>query len=429
MVRRLWSAAMEKVNMKRSISGSIITPASSRMADTALCCRTSRVRGEWGVSSRTSSRTGLNPRMKIITCAKQVQGAAKRVRLGDSDLLVSECCLGTMTWGNQNTEEEAHEQLNYAWECGVNFLDTAEMYPVPPSQETQGKTDIYIGTWLKQQRREDVILATKVSGYGRQSYLREGGELPRVNEKNIVESVDKSLQRLGTDYIDLLQIHWPDRYVPLFGAGVYDSKNEREGDVPFEEQLKALEKVIKEGKVRYVGVSNETSYGVMKFCQAAESCGLPKIVSIQNSYSLLVRGPFETDLVEVCAPRQNNVSLLAYSPLAGGSLTGKYITGDESTLSKSRFNLFANYMQRYQQSLAREAVAAYVDVAKTHGLTPTQLALAWCKSRWFVTSSIIGATTMDQLRENIGAFDIELTEECIFDIGGVYKRYRDPAFN
>jgi len=367
--------------------------------------------------------------MKIITCAKQVQGAANRVRLGDSDLLVSECCLGTMTWGNQNTEEEAHEQLNYAWECGVNFLDTAEMYPVPPSQETQGKTDLYIGSWLKQQRREDVILATKVSGYGRQSYLREDGGLPRVNERNIIESVDKSLQRLCTDYIDLLQIHWPDRYVPLFGAGVYDVKNEREGDIPFEEQLKALEKVIKQGKVRYVGVSNETSYGLMRFCQAAESFGLPKIVSIQNSYSLLVRGPFETDLVEVCAPRQNNVSLLAYSPLAGGSLTGKYITGDESTLSKSRFNLFANYMQRYQQSLAREAVAAYVDVARTHGLTPTQLALAWCKSRWFVTCSIIGATTMEQLLENIDAFDVELTEECITDIAGVYKRYRDPAFN
>lgn len=342
---------------------------------------------------------------------------------------MSECCLGTMTWGVQNTEAEAHEQLNYAWERGINFLDTAEMYPVPPTQETQGKTDEYIGSWLKQRRREDVVLATKVSGYGRQTYLRADGELPRVNEKNILESVDKSLQRLGTDYVDLLQIHWPDRYIPLFGAGVYDAKNEREGDVPFEDQLRALEKVIKEGKVRYIGVSNETSYGVMKFCQAAEMSGLPKIVSIQNSYSLLVRGPFETDLVEVCAPRQNNVSLLAYSPLAGGSLTGKYLTQDESVLSKSRFRLFANYMQRYQQSLAREAVAAYVDVAKAHGLTPTQLALAWCKSRWFVSCSIIGATTMEQLRENINAFDVELTEDCLADIANVYKKYRDPAFN
>ena len=356
--------------------------------------------------------------------------AADRVQLGESDLMVSKCCLGTMTWGKQNTEEEAHEQLDYSWEQGINFLDTAEIYPVPPEKDTQGRTDRYIGSWLKSRKnRDNVVLATKVSGYGRQSYLRKDGSFPRVDEKNIVESVDSSLNRLGVDCIDLLQVHWPDRYVPLFGAAHYNIEEEREGDIPFEEQLKALQKVIDAGKVRYIGVSNETSYGVMKFCQLAESAGLPRIQTIQNSYSLLVRGGFETDLAEVCAPRQCNVSLLAYSPLAGGSLTGKYMTNDESKIAKSRFTLFQGYMKRYQQSIAREAVSEYVQIASNHGLTPTQLALAWCNSRWFVTSTIIGATTLDQLKENINSFDVTLSEEVLHDIAGVYRKYRDPSFN
>lgn len=357
--------------------------------------------------------------------------AAERVRLGESDLLVSKCCLGTMTWGNQNTEQEAHEQLSAAWDqYGLNFMDTAEIYPIPPTAETQGATERYIGSWLAQggAKREDVVLATKVSGYGRQSWLREGGKLPRVDAENIEEALNKSLQRLGTDYVDLLQVHWPDRYVPLFGAAAYNSANEREGDIPFEEQLRGLERVVKAGKVRYIGVSNETSYGVMRFIQAAEQLGLPRIVSIQNSYSLLVRGAFETDLAEVCAPRQCNVGLLAYSPLAGGALTGKYIEGGKA-VEKARMNIFQGYMARYQKSLAREAVGEYVAVAKKHGLTPTQLALAWCQSRWFVASTIIGATGMEQLRENIEAFDVELSEECLADIDAVYRRYRDPAFN
>lgn len=297
-------------------------------------------------------------------------------------------------------------------------------YPVPPSEETQGNTDRYINTWLKNQKRDDIILATKVSGYGRQTYLRADGSFPRVDEKNVVESVESSLQRLGTDYIDLLQIHWPDRYVPLFGAAVYDPKNERDDDISFEEQLLALKKVVDAGKVRYVGVSNETSYGVMRFVQAAEAIGLPKIVSIQNSYSLLVRGPFETDLAETC--HQTNVGLLAYSPLAGGSLTGKYIKDPNA---KGRFNIFPGYMQRYTQSMAKEAVQAYCDVAEKNALTPTQLALGWCNSRWFVTSTIIGATTMEQLKENIEAFEVNLSEDVIAEIGEVYRRYRDPAFN
>ncbi|EFN59433.1 hypothetical protein CHLNCDRAFT_48483 [Chlorella variabilis] len=303
-----------------------------------------------------------------------------------------------MTWGMQNTEQEAHQQLSAAWnEFGLNFMDTAEIYPVPPAAETQGLTERYIGSWLKAggAKREDVVLATKVSGYGRQPYLREGGKLPRVDADNIEYALNRSLERLGTDYVDLLQIHWPDRYVPLFGAQSYNAAQEREGDIPFEEQLRGLERVVQAGKVRHIGVSNETSYGVMRFIQAAEQLGLPRVVSIQNSYSLLTRGGYETDLAEVCAPRQCN----------------------------------ARYMARYNQSLAKQAVGEYVEVAKRHGLTPAQLALAWCNSRWFMASVIIGATSMEQLRENVGAFSVELSPECLADIDAVYRRYKDPALN
>jgi len=363
-----------------------------------------------------------------VRCAA---AASDRVTLGSSELSVSKCCLGTMTWGQQNTESEAHEQLDYALESGINFIDTAEIYPVPPVAETQGRTDKYIGSWFASRgTRNDVVLATKVSGYGRQSYLRKDGSNPRVNESNVVESVDASLQRLGVDHIDLLQVHWPDRYVPLFGAKSYDVTLERPDDIPFQEQLRALQKVVDAGKVRYVGVSNETSYGVMRFCQLAESAGLPRIQTIQNSYSLICRSLFETDLAEVCAPRQCNVSLLAYSPLAGGALSGKYIGDDDSKRKNSRFELFQGYMARYQQSIGREAVEQYVQVAQKHGMTPAELALAWVNTRWFVTSNIIGATSMEQLKENIKAFEIgELSDELLFDVGEVYRRYRDPSFN
>ncbi|CAK0734225.1 hypothetical protein CVIRNUC_000401 [Coccomyxa viridis] len=328
-----------------------------------------------------------------------------------------------MTWGVQNKESEAHQQLSYAvQDIGLNFFDTAEIYPVPPSAETQGQTDRFISTWLKKQKREELVLATKVAGYGNK-YLRQNGEETRITAKQVEESVNGSLSRLGTDHIDLLQVHWPDRYVPLFGAGAYDIANERD-EVPFEEQLRALDNVVRAGKVRYIGVSNETSYGVMRFAQLAEQLGLPKIVSIQNSYSLLVRTGFETDLAEVCAPRQANVGLLAYSPLAGGALSGKYT---DKAPEGARFTIFPGYMERYTKSLAKQAVAEYAAVAKKHGLTPTELALAWCKGKWQVTSTIIGATSMEQLKENIGAFDIELSEDAINDIERVYKRFRDPT--
>ncbi|GIL87557.1 hypothetical protein Vretimale_14755 [Volvox reticuliferus] len=362
--------------------------------------------------------------------SKQRLKAADRVRLGESDLLVSACCLGTMTWGKQNTEAEAHEQLSYAWDQGINFLDTAEMYPIPTEAATQGRTDRYIGTWIKSsgRKREDMVVATKVSGYSdRVTWVRNPPRTVRVNREQIVESVDASLKRLQLDHVDLLQIHWPERYVPLFGAGPYDPKNERSDTVPFEEQLQGLEEVVKAGKVRYIGVSNETSLGVSQFCHIAAATGLPKIQTIQNGYSLLVRVPFETDLSETC--NHHKVSLLAYSPLAGGMLSAKYNRLGDEALKAARFNMFPGYMARYKASLVQEAVAKYADVAEKYGMTPTEMALAWCKSRWFVASTIIGATTMDQLRENLHSFDKELSAECIAEIQALYRVYKDPTVN
>ncbi|CAI9118171.1 OLC1v1019703C2 [Oldenlandia corymbosa var. corymbosa] len=351
-------------------------------------------------------------------------------KLGDSDLVISEITLGTMTFGQQNTESEAHDILNYAFEQGINILDTAEAYPIPMSKETQGRTDRYIGSWLKSQPRDKVIVATKVAGYSeRSSYLRDNAKVLRVDAANIKESVEKSLQRLGTDYIDLLQIHWPDRYVALFGEFFYDPSKWRPS-VPFDEQLLAFKELIDEGKVRYIGVSNETSYGVMEFIHAAKVKGLPKIVSIQNSYSLLVRCKFEVDLVEVCHPNNCNIGLLAYSPLGGGALSGKYLDIDSEAARKGRLNLFPGYMERYNKSIAREATIEYAGVAKKHGLTLVELALAFARDRPFMTSSIIGATSVDQLKEDIDAFlNVErpLPAEIMADIETVFKRYKDPA--
>ncbi|KAL5701916.1 hypothetical protein ACHQM5_027198 [Ranunculus cassubicifolius] len=351
-------------------------------------------------------------------------------KLGDSDLTISEITLGTMTFGEQNTETEAHEQLCYAFDNGINILDTAEMYPIPTKKETQGKTDLYISSWLKDQSRDKIILATKVAGYTeRSSYLRDDTEVLRVDAPNIKESVEKSLKRLNTDYIDLLQIHWPDRYVPLFGAFTYDSSKWRPS-VPFVEQLKAMKELIDQGKVRYIGVSNETSYGVMEFVHAAKMEGLPKIVSIQNSYSLLSRCKFEVDLIEVCHPENCNIGLLAYSPLAGGSLSGKYLDIDSDAAKRGRLNLFPRYMERYNKSVAREATLKYIELAKKHGLTPVQLALAFARDRPFVTSSIIGATSLDQLKEDMHAFlktERPLPDEVTSDIEEIFKRYKDPA--
>ncbi|KAI5649570.1 hypothetical protein M9H77_35575 [Catharanthus roseus] len=352
-------------------------------------------------------------------------------KLGDSDLNISEITLGTMTFGGQNTEKEAHEILSYAFDQGINILDTAEMYPIPINKDTQGRTDLYIGSWLKSQPRDKVILATKVCGYSEEStHVRDNAKVLRVDAANIKESVEKSLKRLNTDYIDLLQIHWPDRYVPSFGEFFYDPSRWRPS-VPFVEQLRAFKEVIDEGKVRYIGVSNETAYGVMEFVHAAKNQGLPKIVSIQNSYSLLVRCRFEIDLVEVCHPNNScNVGLLAYSPLAGGSLTGKYLDIDSEAAKKGRLNLFPGYMERYNTSISREATVKYIEVGKKYGLTPVELALAFVRDRPFVTSSIIGATSLDQIKQDIDAvLSVErpLPSELMNEIEIIFKKYKDPS--
>lgn len=350
-----------------------------------------------------------------------------KTKLGNSNLLVSDICLGTMTWGQQNTEEEGIEQLNLAFkDYGINFLDTAEMYPVPTKAETSGRTDLCVGKWLKTMKRDEVILATKVAGPGISWLAGRDGEGSRLSASQITVSVDESLKRLGTDYIDLLQIHWPDRYVPIFGRQGYNTSLERDA-ISFEEQLTALDKLVKSGKVRHIGVSNESPFGVMKFSQVAKELGLSKMVTIQNSYSLLVRHDFENGLAEVCSPRNENVGLLAYSPLAGGILTGKYAKPD--CPSTARLNLFEGYMARYKQSLAQTAVAEYAEIAKSVGITPAELALAWCYKQPHVASTIIGGTSIPQLMENINAYGkINMIDDDVSGrINDVYKRFKDPA--
>ncbi|KAF5950661.1 hypothetical protein HYC85_012654 [Camellia sinensis] len=382
------------------------------------------------VRRRKSSLSSNNTITAILTPKQAQKSALQYKKLGDSDLLISEITLGTMTFGEQNTEKEAHEMLSYAFENGINALDTSEAYPIPMKKETQGSTDRYIGSWLKSQPRDKVILATKVCGYSeRSSYMRDNAKILRVDAANIKESVEKSLKRLNTDYIDLLQIHWPDRYVALFGDFFYDPSKWRPS-VPFVEQLRALKELIDEGKVRNIGVSNETSYGVMEFVHAAKAEGLPKIVSIQNSYSLLVRCKFEVDLVEVCHPNNCNIGLLAYSPLGGGSLSGKYIDIDSEAAKRGRLNLFPGYMERYNRSIAKEATIKYIEVAKKHGLTLVELALGFARDRPFMTSLIIGATSVNQLKEDIDAVlttERPFPPEVMADIETVFKRYKDPA--
>jgi len=338
-----------------------------------------------------------------------------------------------MTFGEQNTLEEGVQQLSTSFnDYGINFIDTAEIYPVPTKAETQGRTDQIISTWLKTINRSKLILATKIAGYSLNLKYMPGREGlgTKLNKKQIKISVNESLKRLNIDYIDLLQLHWPERYVPLFGSNSYNIKLERSIDdvVSFEEQLLALNDLIQEGKVRYVGLSNETPYGVMKFSQVASELKIPtRFVSIQNSYSLLVRSDFENGLTEVCSKTHENVGLLAYSPLAGGILTGKYAQAD--CPPTSRLNLFPGYMGRYKQSLAQEAVEEYRKIATKFNMTPTELSLAWAYQQPHVASTIIGATTMKQLKENIMAYSKKhlINDDVLAEIDVVYKKYRDPS--
>ncbi|MCK7542880.1 NADP(H)-dependent aldo-keto reductase [Marinobacter bryozoorum] len=340
-------------------------------------------------------------------------------RLGRTDLDVSLICLGTMTWGQQNTEQEAFEQLDYATGEGINFIDAAEMYPVPPRAETQGLTEQYLGNWLARRgRRDDLVIASKVAGPGNGlTYLRNG---PRLTRDHIRQACEASLERLQTDYIDLYQVHWPDRNTNFFGKLGYRHR-ENEEFTPIEETLGALHELVQEGKIRHIGLSNETPWGTMKYLQLAEQHGWPRPVSVQNPYNLLNR-TFELGLAEVA--HREDVGLLAYSPLAFGMLTGKYLDGQRP--ENSRITLFERFV-RYQGEHAEEAIRAYCELAKAHGLTPAHLALAWVNSRRFVTSNIIGATTMEQLRENIDSVNVTLSDEVLKSLEELHKAFTYPC--
>lgn len=339
-------------------------------------------------------------------------------RLGESDLQVSALSLGTMTFGEQNSEAEAHAQLDYAVSRGVNFIDSAEMYPVPPRAETQGRTESYIGSWLKHQPRDKLIIATKIAGPSRGfAWIRNG---PRVDRQNLEAAIDGSLKRLQTDYVDLYQIHWPDRYVPMFGASSYDVTQEHDS-TPIAEQLQALANLVKAGKVRHIGLSNETPWGVSAFTRCAEELGLPKIVSVQNAYHLMNRS-FESGLAEVC--HHAKVGLLAYSPLAFGHLSGKYIA---DPMAKGRVTLFSKFGQRYDKPSVPAASKEYMRIACEAGLSPAQMALAFARTRWFTGSVIVGATSLQQLREDLDSAEVLLSDEVLEKIEAVHKIYTNPA--
>ncbi|AGA92309.1 putative oxidoreductase, aryl-alcohol dehydrogenase like protein [Thioflavicoccus mobilis 8321] len=341
-------------------------------------------------------------------------------RLGTTELEVSALCLGTMTFGEQNTEAEAHAQLDAAVAAGINFIDTAEIYPVPPRDETQGRTEDSIGSWLARRGgRERLVLASKVAGPGDWlPYLRGGKN--RLDRANIETALDSSLRRLRTDYLDLYQLHWPDRQTNFFGQLGY-SHPAVDDSVPLGETLEVLGDLVRSGKVRHIGVSNETPWGLMTLLRLAETHGLPRPVSIQNPYSLLNR-TFEVGLAEIAI--RERCGLLAYSPLAFGMLTGKYLDGARPPEARlTRFERF----RRYSNPQAEQATAEYVAAARRHGLSPAQVALAYVTSRPFVTSTILGATSLTQLDENLGSADLTLPEALEQEFEAIHTRWPSPA--
>ena len=350
----------------------------------------------------------------------------KKNNLGKTEIMVSEICLGTMTWGQQNNEKEAHDQLSYATERGINFIDTAEMYSVPPKEETYGLTEKYIGSWLKNQDRSKIILATKIAGRTSNvpsgppglDWIRQG---PRLNEEHIFQAIENSLKRLNTEYIDLYQIHWPERTVNSFGQLGY-IHNPREDDIKIEVTLEALAKAVNKGFIKYIGLSNETPWGVMKFISVAKEFNLPRVVSIQNPYSLLNRS-FEAGLSEIAINEE--VGLLPYSPLAGGVLTGKYLNGKKP--ENARMTLFERMRSRYSNQHAENAVLEYQKIAVKYNLNLTQMAINFVTKQNFVTSNIIGATSIAQLEENINSIDCKLNEEVMDEIEKVHKIYTYPC--
>jgi len=340
-------------------------------------------------------------------------------KLPGTDLHVSDVCLGTMTWGEQNSEADARAQLDYATDQGINFIDTAEMYPVPPNATTQGRTEAILGRWLAGRRGSDLVIATKVAGPGRRDWIR-GGRTDLTREV-IAEAADTSLARLNVERIDLFQIHWPQRNVPMFGATEFDPAKERDGP-PIGEQVEGMAALIKAGKIRHYGLSNETAWGVCEFRRVARELGVPGPVTIQNSYSLVSRG-VDNDLAEVLF--REEMSLLAYSPLAGGMLSGKYRNAAKP--ASSRFTLFDGIGVRFRRPMVEGAIDGYAAVAEARGLTLVELALGYVRSRWFTGATIIGATSMAQLEQDIAAAQRDLDADTLAAIAAVQVRFPNPA--
>lgn len=341
-------------------------------------------------------------------------------RLSNTDINVSQICLGTMTWGEQNTEAEAHAQLDTAFELGVNFIDTAEMYPVPPKAETYSLTEQYIGTWLaKRQDRDKIVLATKVASRADWlEYIRDGNIC--LDRANIEAALEASLKRLQTDYIDLYQLHWPDRNTNFFGKLGFDI-SAGEQTVAIEESLAVLNDIVTSGKVRHIGISNETPWGTMQFLELARQHDWPRAVSIQNPFNLLNR-TFEIGLSEIAY--RENIGLLAYSPLGFGILSGKYMHGARP--AGARLTLFERFT-RYNSPNAENAIEAYVGLAREHSLDPAQMALAFVNTRPFLTSNIIGATSLEQLKSNIASTEVTLSEQVLEGIEQIHERYPNPS--
>tara|TARA_Y100000590_G_scaffold89381_1_gene100547 strand:+ start:28 stop:1065 length:1038 start_codon:yes stop_codon:yes gene_type:complete len=340
-------------------------------------------------------------------------------KLGNTEIKVSTICLGTMTWGEQNNIQEGFEQMDYALEQGINFFDTAELYAIPPKKETYGKTEEIIGSWLKEKNnRSKIILATKISGPGL-SWIRGGGN--QYDEKNLNKAVEGSLKRLNTDYIDLYQLHWPERKTNYFGKLGYEHKDENVWN-NFEEILNSLDKIIKSGKVRYVGLSNESAWGLSKYLEISKSKNLPKMMSVQNPYNLLNR-TYEIGLAEISIREKSG--LLAYSPLASGILSGKYRNG--ALPEGSRMKLFGDRFPRYKTKNATNAVEEYYKISTNHNLNLAQMSLKFCELQPFITSIIIGATSMEQLKTDIESVNVELSDEVIKEINKIQEMYQNPC--
>ena len=343
--------------------------------------------------------------------------------LGNTDLKVSTICLGTMTWGEQNTIKDAFQQMDYAVDKGINFFDTAELYAVPMKPETRGKTSQFIGEWfLKTKKRNKIILADKVIGASSMSWMRPNGEKSSLSKKQIEFAINRSLKDLKTDYIDLYQVHWPDRPSGAFSGKLeYEHKNSN-SSVNIEETLEALNNLVKAGKVKHIGISNETAWGTNQYLKHSEQKKFTRIVSIQNAYNFLNRG-FEADLSEIAI--REKVGLLAYSPLASGYLSGKY--RNSAMPKNSRMDLFYDYWPRYRTPNSEKAIEEYWNLAENFNLNLAQMAIKFCEIQRFVTSVIIGATTMEQLKSNIDSVNINLDKKIIEKIGEIQKRYPNPC--